>query len=175
MSKWRPHIYRSSAQKAGIDPQVIDAAVNTGKIVVEKHPNVPPIFSLKHLAHMSGAPYPLLRGIVERERDPYSVFTIRKRSNKASFRTICVSTPPLMQLQRWLVKRVLNQGTPHSASTAFAPKSTILEAAEPHTGCRWLVKVDIRNCCISCFSKAVWLPKANQHGDGAALYPSGQY
>jgi hypothetical protein len=145
MSKWRPHSYRSGAQKAGIDPQVIGAAVKAGKIVVEKNPDVPPIFSLRHLAYMSGAPYLLLREIVERERDPYSVFTVRKRSNKASFRTICVPTPPLMQLQRWLAKRVLNQGTPHSASTAFAPKSTILEAAEPHAACRWLVKVDIRN------------------------------
>jgi hypothetical protein len=50
-----------------------------------------------------------------------------------------------MQLQRWLVDRVLNHGSPHAASTAFAPESSIMDAAEPHAGCRWLIKVDIRN------------------------------
>jgi len=116
-----------------------------GKVVIAKNPDVPPIFSLGHLAHLSGAPYRYLREIIERQYDPYSIFTVRKRNVKSGFRTICVPPPPLMQLQRWLVDQVLNLGSPHTASTAFAPKSSILDAAEPHVGCRWLIKVDIRN------------------------------
>jgi RNA-directed DNA polymerase len=145
MSKWRPQTYRTQAAKAGVAPSIIDAAVEAGKIVIGQSPEVPPIFSLKHLAHVSGAPYPFLREIVARERDPYHIFTVRKRSVNAGFRTICVPSPPLMQLQRWLVARVLNYGTPHVASTAFAPGSRLLDAAAPHVGCRWLIKVDIRN------------------------------
>ena len=145
MSKWRPHIYRAGAKKAAVEPSIIDAAVDIGKIVISKHSNVPPVFSLGHLAHLSGAPYPYLRGIVERQYDPYNIFTIRKRNPKSDFRTICVPSPPLMQLQRWVVDRVLNYGSPHSASTAFAPESKVLDAAEPHAGCRWLIKVDIQN------------------------------
>ena len=77
--------------------------------------------------------------------DPYRIFTVRKHNAKAGFLTICVPSEPLMRLQRWLVDRVLNHGSPHTASMAFAPKSSILEAAEPHVKCRWLIKVDIRN------------------------------
>jgi RNA-directed DNA polymerase len=145
MSKWRPQIYRAAAKKAAVEQSIIDAAVDIGKIVISKNPNVVPIFSLGHLAHLSGAPYPYLRGIIERKYDPYEIFTIRKRNPKAGFRTICVPSPPLMQLQRWLVDRVLNYGSPHSASTAFALDSKILDAAEPHAECRWLIKVDIQN------------------------------
>lgn len=145
MGKWRPHIYRGAASKAEVDPSIVDAAIKAGKIVIAKNPDVPPIFSLGHLAHLSGAPYRYLREIVERQYDPYSIFTIRKRNVKSGFRTICVPPPPLMQLQRWLVEKVLNQGSPHTASTAFAPESSVLDAAKPHVGCRWLIKVDIRN------------------------------
>lgn len=145
MGKWRPHIYRAAASKAEVDPSIVDAAIKAGKIVIAKNPDVPPIFSLGHLAHLSGAPYRYLREIVERQYDPYSIFTIRKRNVKSGFRTICVPPPPLMQLQRWLVEKVLNQGSPHTASTAFAPESSVLDAATPHVGCRWLIKVDIRN------------------------------
>jgi retron-type reverse transcriptase len=145
MGKWRPHIYRAAASKAGVDPSIVEAAIKAGKVVIAKNPDVPPIFSLGHLAHLSGAPYRYLREIIERQYDPYTIFTIRKRNVKSGFRTICVPPPPLMQLQRWLVDQVLNQGSPHTASTAFAPESSILDAAKPHVGCRWLIKVDIRN------------------------------
>ena len=145
MSKWRPHIYRAAANRAGVASSIIDAAIKVGTVVVAKNPNVTPIFSLGHLAHLSGAPYLYLREIIKRKCDPYRIFTIRKRNVKSGFRTICVPSRPLMQLQRWLVDRVLNHGSPHAASTAFAPESSIMDAAEPHAGCRWLIKVDIRN------------------------------
>jgi RNA-directed DNA polymerase len=157
MRKWRPQTYRAFGQRAGVDKSTLDAAVDASKLIVAKNPHVTPVLSLRHLAHLSGAPYPFLRAVVERERDdPYSTFKIRKRSNVSAFRVICVPSAPLMQVQRWLVDRVLRYGRTHASSTAFAPDSRILDAAEPHVGCLWLIKIDIRSFFESVSEIAVY-------------------
>jgi RNA-directed DNA polymerase len=69
-----------------------------------------------------------------------------------------------MQLQRWLVDRVLNQASPHTASTSYEPGSSILDAATPHVGCRWLIKVDIRNFFESISEIAAYRVFRNEFG-----------
>lgn len=89
--------------------------------------------------------------IVTRHIDePYRVFRIRKRPTRDGekrFRVICAPEPSLLLVQRWLARNVLiHAGSKvHTASTAYAPKSKLVEAARRHCGCKWLIKIDIKN------------------------------
>jgi RNA-directed DNA polymerase len=60
-------------------------------------------------------------------------------------RTICVPNPALMHTQRWIAQNILNAIEPHPASFAFAPGRSLINAADRHAGCSWLVKLDVRN------------------------------
>lgn len=151
MENWRPQHYQSIGRSQGVSPDVLEAAVRTANAVVRVNPKLHPILTLRHLAYLADADYGFLRAVIGRDiENPYRVFTIHKRpapSGNARFRTICAPDPQLLKVQRWLVTNVLNHATPvvHSASKAFAPKCTLVQAAEPHCGARWLIKVDVQN------------------------------
>lgn len=110
-----------------------------------------PVFTLRHLAYLTDCDYGLLRAIVGRSiHDPYRVFRIHKRPSpegQSRYRTICVPAPELLKVQQWLATNVLNHAASsiHTASKAFAPRCTLLRAAESHCGAKWLIKVDIQN------------------------------
>lgn len=148
MENWKPQPYVRDAEKLGISRAVLDAAVAAGEAVVRVHPSLPPILTLGHLAHLTGVNYVDLRDWVRREiEDPYKVFRIKKRqlrTTNAAFRTICVPDRKLAEVQSWLSRNVLSHGRTNSASTAFAPGSTLMAAVQPHCGSRWLIKVDVR-------------------------------
>lgn len=148
MTNWKPQPYRSTAQKLGISEAVLDAAVLASQAVVAVNPSLPPILTLKHLSYLTGVSYPYLRQVVSRdELNTYRIFRIRKRPTQdghAQFRVICVPDVKLAEVQQWIAKKVLALGRPHSASTAFAPGSRLVDAAQPHCGSRWIVKVDVR-------------------------------
>src|ERR1035437_10655062 len=83
MTLWRPQIYRTSAPP-GTEPTTLDNAILVGSEATRVDPSLPPIFSLRHLAHILEVDYGLLRAIVGRKiEDPYKVFRIRKRSGPA--------------------------------------------------------------------------------------------
>eukprot|EP00952_Eustigmatos_sp_NYUAD-ZCMA_P005787 25080-Eustigmatos_ZCMA.PRE.1 len=72
MTTWRPQPYRRVGESKGIDPQILDNAIASGQAVIDVDANLPPIFTLRHLAHHTGADYGLLRAIVERANEnPY--------------------------------------------------------------------------------------------------------
>lgn len=162
MSNWRSQHYLSNAKKEKIDQDVLNAAVQTGNIIVRKNPQVQPVFTLRHLAYLTDCDYGLLRTIISRSiQDPYRVFRIHKRPNlngASRFRTICVPNPQLLIVQRWLANNVLNHAKSlnHAASKAFAPGSNLLQAAQPHCGARWLIKLDIQNFFESISEIAVY-------------------
>ena len=106
-----------------------------------KNNTIPALLTLGHLAQRSGVPYGRLRAAVERRRQTYKHFTIRKRSGGR--RTISVPNLDILMVQRWLTKHILNRQPVHSASYAFKPGSSIVRCANRHTGARWLVKMDI--------------------------------
>lgn len=147
---WRPQRYRAEGIARGIEVGVLDAALASGEAVAAANASLPPIFTLNHLAYISGVEYGVLRAIVSREwENPYRVFRIRKRSlrqDRRRFRIICAPSPTLLAVQRWLAQNVLNNATQnvHASSTAYAPGSTLIDAAMPHCRSRWLVKIDVR-------------------------------
>jgi hypothetical protein len=149
MTGWRSQLYRRIGKSNSIDVDVLRHAVEIGNDITKGNPALPPIFTLKHLAHLSDVDYGLLRVIVSRKLpDPYKTFRIRKRRGSIDhdrFRRICVPDPELMRVQRWISKNVLAIVKPHAASVAYAKDCQILRAAEVHCGARWLVKLDVSN------------------------------
>jgi hypothetical protein len=160
MTRWSPQHYRKQAQDLGKDPGLVNRAVATAQQVLAINPDLPPIFTLRHLAHLAQADYRLLRAIVARSRrEPYRVFRVRKRASHAGerrFRVIAVPHPELMKVQRWITQRILAKVTPHAASVAFSKGNKLIEAARPHCGARWIIKLDVRNFFESITEIAVY-------------------
>ncbi|MBY3125549.1 reverse transcriptase family protein [Rhizobium laguerreae] len=149
MTTWRPQHFRSAATAAGRDPSTIRNALAVAENIRRHNPALPPIFSLKHMAELTGNDYGVLRSIVKRdEPDPYRIFTIRKRPSfdgERRFRLITVPRPALLRTQKWICQQILAKATPHGSSVAFSKGNTLFDAARPHCESRWLIKMDVRN------------------------------
>jgi RNA-directed DNA polymerase len=50
-----------------------------------------------------------------------------------------------MDVQRWILRRILDACTPNGASYAYQQGRSIVDCASRHTGARWLVKLDIHD------------------------------
>jgi RNA-directed DNA polymerase len=61
-----------------------------------------------------------------------------------------------MRLQRWIAQNILALAKPHSCSFAYFPDRGVLEAAQRHSGCTWLVKMDIRDFFDSITERRVY-------------------
>lgn len=148
MELWRPQRYRGIGESRGIDPQILRHAVAIAEKIIAVDPELPPIFTLKHLSHLTGSGYGFLRAIVARRHEwPYTTFSVRKAGRPASqpeFRVICIPCEPLLRVQRWIARRILSRGRPHTASTAYAAGCKVRDAADVHCECRWLIKLDVR-------------------------------
>src|SRR5438067_1078747 len=111
MSPWRSQQFRRLAREAGADPNVVANAIATAEHTVAVNPALSPLFTLRHLAHLTGADYGVLRAIAARANDdPYRVFRIRKRpayDGEKRFRIIAVPNPSLLRTQRWITQRIL--------------------------------------------------------------------
>lgn len=148
MTRWRPQPFRAEALAAGVDSALVENAVQTAVRVISVNPELPPVFTLRHLSHLSGVPYLLLRRYVARDGvEPYATFKIHKRPLRGlvRFRRIAVPEPALLKVQRWITQCILSKAKVHVASRAFAKGDTLVKAVEEHCGCRWLIKIDIRN------------------------------
>ena len=149
MTSWRPQHFRSAAAAAGRDPSTIQNALAIAQGIRQHNAILPPIFTLKHLAELTGTEYAALRSMVKRdEPDPYRIFTIRKRPSydgERRFRLITVPRPSLLRTQKWICQQILANIVPHSSSVAFSKGDTVYAAANPHCESRWLIKMDVRN------------------------------
>jgi RNA-directed DNA polymerase len=148
MAVWRPQHFRQEGQRRGIPSDILKRAVQTGNQIAKVHRDLPPVFSLRHLAHLTNVDYGFLRAVVSRDvSDPYTVFRIAKsigEPKKNSFRVICVPNPSLMLVQRWIANCILSLATPHAASFAYARATSIKDAAHLHCNHPWLIKLDVR-------------------------------
>ncbi len=147
MKDWKPQHYLRTPGASEAPASVLAAAVATGEKIIAVHPSLPPILTLKHLAHLTRVPYPSLREYVTRQVDSYKTFRVRKRSlpgKPTGFRVICVPPADLKAVQHWIAQNVLAKAKPHHASTAFAPNSRLVDAAAPHCSSRWLIKIDVQ-------------------------------
>ncbi|MFT4935960.1 MAG: RNA-directed DNA polymerase [Pseudoalteromonas distincta] len=147
MAAWRPQLYERQGNAAGVDPVVLTNAIATADLLTT--PALPPVFTLAHLAQQAGVDYGALRKVAGRSpNEGYRVFRIRKRpahDGERRYRHIAVPSANLMKVQRWITQAILSKAAAHSASVAFSKGDTLVAAAAPHCGAKWLIKMDVRN------------------------------
>lgn len=145
MDRWSPQHFKKSGLDNLVDPDILTNALKIAAQIKNAHPDLPPIFSLRHLAHLAGVDYNLLRMTVARAGgDPYTTFKLKK-SDRKSYRIICAPENYLLNTQRWISKNILSLISPHESSVAYSKKCKIRSAASIHCECRWLIKLDITN------------------------------
>lgn len=148
MERWNPQIFRTQAQAADVPPELVAHMATVGKRITSCHREIQPVFTLKHLAVLSGVDYGFLRHTVGRNTDTYTEFQIRKRpsaNGQTPYRNICVPSPALMKVQRWISRNILSQVPAHPCSVAFSTGDSLFNAVAPHCPSKWLVKLDIRH------------------------------
>ena len=149
MTAWRPQAFKAEAIREDRPAELVNHALEIASNITARTPGAEPILSLRHLSHLTDSRYFDLRRLVERSwREPYSVFTIKKRPlahEKLRFRNIAVPAPWLMNVQRWVKLNILDHIPPHHSSAAFFKNSSVKDTAQLHCNARWLIKIDLRN------------------------------
>lgn len=137
-----PHLYRETGRRLGRDEATLAQAVQQmGTLAATDRPA---ILSLKHLALLTDCDYLYLRRIVQRKEDPYTDVRRPRRCGELT-RPIAAPQPPLMRLQRWLLKSVLGCLSPSPYAYAYVPGRSALACAQRHLGARWVIKLDVRH------------------------------
>jgi RNA-directed DNA polymerase len=159
MTRWSPQLFSRQAP-AGYPSDVLTHAIAVADAIVAVNPKLPPLFSLRHIAYQTNADYHFLRAVVTRAQpEPYRTFRLRKRpahSGEVRYRVIAVPDPTLLRVQSWITQRILAEVSPHSASVAYSKGNRLMDAARPHCGSRWLIKLDVRNFFESINEVAVY-------------------
>jgi len=104
---------------------------------------MPIILSLKHLAYMTDINYLKLRKFIKRKRSFYRSYNIKKRSG--GFRFISIPCLELLHIQRWIDKFILRHLKKNGYSFAYETGKKIKDCASQHLGCKWLIKIDLRD------------------------------
>ncbi|MFN4041888.1 MAG: reverse transcriptase family protein, partial [Brevundimonas sp.] len=160
-----PQQFLRTGRSLGVSEQILQAAILRADRITRHRSDRAVVFTLGHLAVLSGVHYKTLRNWVGRwGPEPYRQFFLsktpdRRRTAPAAsrpMRRIAVPAPALMAEQRWLLERILHTAPQHAASVAFHRKSDIVDAARLHCGCRWLIKLDVRDFFESIYEPAVF-------------------
>ena len=108
-----------------------------------RNEGLPVIFTLNHLAKITGVDYRILRTTVERKREAanYKMFPIMKRSGKRRF--IHAVSGKLLSVQQFINSEILQKTIPHPSSFAFHSDGGIRKCAASHCGARWLFQFDL--------------------------------
>jgi RNA-directed DNA polymerase len=136
-----PHFYREKASELGRDTATVGRALELDREI--RAAGAQPVFTLRHLAELTGASWPYLREIVARRRDPY--LDINRPKGDGRTRSISSPEPVLMDVQRWILHNILCACRVHPSSYAYQAGRSILDCAKAHLGARWLVKLDIHD------------------------------
>jgi RNA-directed DNA polymerase len=65
--------------------------------------------------------------------------------HQGGHRTIHMPAPELRVLQRWLLRRVVDDFRVHRCATAYRPKLSTRSTATPHAGAPYLLRLDVRH------------------------------
>lgn len=171
MNHWHSQRFLNEGRAAQISSEILARTDATALAIQHVNANVPPLFTLRHLAHEVDVPYVFLRDVVARkdEFEPYAVFKLRKKSaghRPDRFRFICAPHPLLLKTQRWIHEHILSNGQRHIASGAYHPDSKIKDTAQVHCGAKWMVKLDVTN-----FFESILEPKVYQVFRGFGYQP----
>ncbi|MBA4017302.1 MAG: RNA-directed DNA polymerase [Pirellula sp.] len=104
---------------------------------------LPVIFSLQHLAKITGVQYQTLHDTVRRRREAanYRMYAVSKRSGGRRFiHAVCGE---LKAVQQFINAEILQRCKPHPCSYAFHSSGGIRQCAAAHCGARWLFQFDL--------------------------------
>jgi RNA-directed DNA polymerase len=146
------HLYRREALRLGRDEATVDRVLEVEASVAGN--GAFPVYTLNHLAAITGASWRYLREIVSRKVDPY--LDISRPKGDGSTRPISSPEPVLMDVQRWILREILPACRVDRASYAYQRDRSIVECANRHLGSRWLVKLDIHDFFDSIFEGQVF-------------------
>ena len=121
-----------------------------------KAQRLPVVFTLNHLAKITGVPYPVLLNTVNRKRETanYKMFAISKRSGGR--RHIHAVHKHLHRVHQFINQEILQKVQPHYAAQAFHPGGGIRQCAQMHCGARWLFQFDLQDFFYSVNETAVY-------------------
>lgn len=160
MTLWNSQLFRADARKNGTSEDVIARAIAIAESTIAVNRELPPIFSLRHIAHLVDVDYGFLRAAVSRKlREPYRVFRIGKRPSRNGeqrYRTITVPCAELRKVQGWVSQAILSKVRPHPASVAFSKGDRLIAAAAVHTNSQWLIKLDVSDFFESISERSVY-------------------
>lgn len=107
--------------------------------------NAEPVFTLAHLAHLSGVDYRYMRRIIARSINPYTEIPIPKRGFSTEQRKLHSPEPELLRLQKWILSSILNDVKPSDYAYAYRRGYSAIDAARKHVGAAWILKFDLKN------------------------------
>ena len=148
-----PHQYLREGSQLGVSPESLKEALRQAERVERR--GMSAVLTLTHLAVQVGVEVAILRGTVERVRDPYRSFSIKKRDGKSS-RRISIPSPTIMRTQKWILGNILNYQTAHSRSFAYEQRRSIRDCAQMHCGAKWLLKLDMHDFFHTITEKSVY-------------------
>lgn len=103
----------------------------------------PVVYSLGHLAKLTGVRYSFLRDVINRESKPYKHFKLPKKTG--GLRSIYSPCIELQRVQRWILERILYVPDIHKNNFAYQKSITIKDCASRHVGARWMIKMDLND------------------------------
>lgn len=150
------HTYIGNLKRSGASTAFVEAVARNARPLFER--GLPVILTLGQLAYATRSPYQYLVRVVSRHVNPYEIFAIRKR--RGGHRTICIPSPILRNLQRWIHEHILCskyalKGLSASV-TAYRPDANHISNARVHVGADWLIKLDIRQFFESVSERQVY-------------------
>lgn len=142
MEIWSLHqLHNVSVEKLGLDKA--NSLRNYSHNLKEN--NLPTIFTLNHLANITGVTYHFLRSTVMRNRESpnYKMYVIRKKSG--GLRYIHAVNGKLLKVQTFINEEILQHTTVSRSSYAFSKNGGIKSCAQAHCGAKWIFKFDLEN------------------------------
>jgi RNA-directed DNA polymerase len=142
METWSTHqLYHEAASSQGSEVAARLQAY-AGQLIGR---NVAVVFTLGHLARITGIDYRVLHDSVNRRREAanYRMYAVAKRSGGRRFiHSVCGD---LFRVQQFINQEILQRCQPHPASFAFHSNGGIRKCAEMHCGAKWIFQFDLTN------------------------------
>lgn len=135
------NLYIENAKLEGRSDTFIESTLNYADNLIRK--NLPVIFSLKHLAILSGIEFQELKSIINSRHNHYSYYLIKKK--KGGCRRIIAPHSNIKSLQKWIQINILDNVELSPFATGFIKEKSILDNAKMHENKGVILNLDLSN------------------------------
>jgi len=135
------NLYIENAKLEGHSDAFIENTLNYADNLISK--NLPVIFSLKHLAILTGIEFHELQSIIKSRNNNYSYYLIKKK--KGGYRRIIAPHSNMKSLQKWIQINILDKVELSPFATGFVKEKSILDNAKMHENKSMILNLDLSN------------------------------